>query len=531
MHVPALTAAAARAARHADAGEFDLARHAWLDALALAPGSAQLMLELSYLESLVDDYRAARGWALRAARTGPASLEDAIALVRRLRTFNEGRVLDVFCRGLLASGKANPALLAECASHLSNLNLPATALRCADAAVAAAPGSTHARLLRGQLLANHGRVADADVDFDWVLAREPQNLQALWLACRLHKQVPGRNVVALLRRALASPTLDAHQQAVGWRAMHKALDDLGDHEAAWAALERMCAARRATEPHDPAESSRLVDALINIDWSVRPPVPVLASPAATPIFIVGMYRSGTTLVEQLLGGNPEVAALGELLDFPAAIRHAANHHFRGALDLEAIGRCDPARWGEIGSRYAESLAWRAGPCTAFTDKLPANLFNVGYICSAMPQARVIHMVRDPLDTCFSNLRELFTDVNRYSYDQRSLADHFLQSRRLMAHWHRVFPGRIMDVSYERLVADPVGTMREVAAFCGVPYVDGMADTGSSSRAVSTASSVQVRAPVHVARSPSWLPYLARLEPLVALLEEGGAPIHPLARAV
>lgn len=497
--------------------------------MKIAPATAELLLELSYLESRVDDYRAARGWALRAARIGPASLDDAITLVRRLRTFNESRLLDGFARGLLGNSRANPILVAECAAHLSNLNLPAIALRCADAAVAAAPGSTQARLLRGQLLANHGKWAEADAGFARVLAQEPGNLQALWLACRLRKQTLDRNVVGLLRRALGSPTLDAHQQAVGWRALHKALDDMGEHEEAWVAFERMCAARRASEPDDPAESSRLVDALINVDWRVRPPAPVLPSPTATPIFIVGMYRSGTTLIEQLLGGSPEVAALGELLDFPAAIRHVANHHFRGALDLGAVKRCNHATWGEIGSHYAESLAWRAGKCAAFTDKLPANLFNVGYICSALPQARVIHMVRDPLDTCFSNLRELFTDINRYSYDQSSLATHFLQYRRLMLHWHSVFPGRIMDVSYERLVSDPAGTMREVAAFCGISFVGGMADTGASSRAVSTSSSVQVRAPVSVPRTPKWLPYLTHLKPLIATLEEGGASIHPLAR--
>lgn len=130
-----------------------------LDILKIAPATAELLLELSYLESRVDDYRAARGWALRAARIGPASLDDAITLVRRLRTFNESRLLDGFARGLLGNSRANPILLAECAAHLSNLNLPAIALRCADAAVAAAPGSTQARLLRGQHQGGFGGVA------------------------------------------------------------------------------------------------------------------------------------------------------------------------------------------------------------------------------------------------------------------------------------------------------------------------------------------------------------------------------------
>ena len=147
----------------------------------------------------------------------------------------------------------------------------------------------------------------------------------------------------------------------------------------------------------------------------------------------------------------------------------------------------------------------------------------------MPQARILHMVRDPLDTCFSNLRELFTEVNGYSYDQQTLADHYLQTRRLMAHWHRVFPGRILDVSYDRLTRDTAAAMQEVAGFCGIPYVPAMCSTRSSARAVSTASSMQVRAPVGPAGRPKWLPYAAHLHPLIAALEAGGATPQPAAR--
>ena len=129
------------------------------------------------------------------------------------------------------------------------------------------------------------------------------------------------------------------------------------------------------------------------------------------------------------------------------------------------------------------------------------------------------MVRDPVETCFSNLRELYSNINRHSYDQLELADYFLQYRRLMAHWHAMFPGRILDVDYARLTADPEGTMRDVAAFCGIDFVEGMQSTATSSRAVLTASSIQVRDEAVHREVPKWAPYATHLQPMIRALRE------------
>ena len=160
----------------------------------------------------------------------------------------------------------------------------------------------------------------------------------------------------------------------------------------------------------------------------------------------------------------------------------------------------------------------------FTDKLPSNFLNIGFICRALPQAKILHMVRDPVETCFSNLRELFSEANPYSYDQLELADYFIQYRRLMAHWHAVHPGRILDVDYAELTRDPEAVMRKVAAFCGIDYVDAMRDPRSSTRAVATASAVQVRDKVIRREVPKWAPYAKHLQPLIAALRQGGVEV-------
>jgi hypothetical protein len=160
-----------------------------------------------------------------------------------------------------------------------------------------------------------------------------------------------------------------------------------------------------------------------------------------------------------------------------------------------------------------------------TEKLPSNFLNLGFIARALPHARILHMVRDPLDTCFSNLRTMFSDVNTFSYDQRELAQWYGQYHRLMAHWHEVMPGRVLDVHYDRLVADPEGVMRGVLDFCGLPW-NAAATTleREGGGAVATASSPQMRGGIIKNRGAAWAPY----EDKLAALIEGLAPYRAAA---
>jgi tetratricopeptide (TPR) repeat protein len=509
-----------------DARDWDQARTAWLGALALAPDSGEAMLELSYVESLSGHHRAGRDWAVRAANAAPGSAEELVSLIRRLRTFNEVPLLRELAGRLLAQRPAPVPLLVECARQLGILNDFGLALRCAQAAAEAAPGDIAARLVRGQMLAHHGRLEEAASDFNEVLARHPGAAIGWWMLARLGKQTRASNHVVALRKQLSVPGLRPENAAALARSLHKELDDLGDHAEAWQALEAMCRARRATEPYDAAESQRLFDALTK--WMPVPGAPPVPGPAgATPVFIVGMHRSGTTLLEQLLSASSQVLGLGELNDFTFAMRMATDHYCKGAIDLAMVERAQGVDFRALGQHYMDGLAWRLGEEPFFTDKQPANFLNTGFICQALPQAKILHMVRDPVQTCFSNLRELFSDVNSYSYDQRNLADYYLRYCRLMSHWHEIYPGRILDVEYARLTAAPETVMREVADFCGIDYVEGMSSTTASARAVATASSIQVREGVVRRERPKWAPYANQLQPLIAALRQGGVPVTDL----
>lgn len=507
-----------RAANRFASGDLRGARADWLEVLRLVPGSGEAMLEVSYLESVAGNYLEARSWAMRAA-SAPLSGELVPSLLSRLRTFNEVTTMRELVVRLIEQGTASGDLLAECARQLNGAGDFKLAERAIMASLAHSPENLHARMIHGQVRAQQSRFDDAEREFEWVLARNPNLAHCWWLLSRLRRQTPERNHVARiggLIRACNNP----QDAALLARALHKELDDIGQFEHAWEALELLCRIKRRLEPYDPNEVAGMMDRLIAQSPGWRPAATDPGN-GLVPIFIVGMHRSGTTLLEHLLDASDEVRALGELVDFTSAMRHATNHYCKGALDSRIVDLAAHVDFADVGRRYLAGVSWRLGGEAYFTDKQPSNFLNVGFILRALPRAKILHMVRDPLETCFSNLRELFTGVNAYSYDQEQLASYYLQYLRLMEHWHSLFPGQILDVSYAALTSTPGQEMAKVAAFCGLQYVDGMRQTSASGRAVSTASSVQVREGVVRRETPKWAPYARQLQPLADALRAGG----------
>jgi hypothetical protein len=245
--------------------------------------------------------------------------------------------------------------------------------------------------------------------------------------------------------------------------------------------------------------------------------------ARTPVFVLGMPRTGTTLLERVLGGHDKVALCGELNDFRMQYKWASDHFCLGFFDAPAVDRVGGVDYRELGRRYLQHVAWRlpAG-ASHFTDKNPGNYMMAGLILRALPQARVIHLRRNPMDACFSNLKVLFgSNAHPYSYDFHDLATHYNNYSRLMSHWHELAPGRILDVNYEDLVREPEAQARRVMAFCGLGYEPSQIRVESHAAPVSTASSSQVRQPIHTRNIGGWRSYAEGLAPLQSLLEAAG----------
>ncbi len=234
-----------------------------------------------------------------------------------------------------------------------------------------------------------------------------------------------------------------------------------------------------------------------------------ASQAAAPIFIVGMPRSGSSLVEQILASHPMVQGMGETLALPSVVV--------GAYPFDLMGRFDPAAMAQAYLARIRAEGWRRAP--RFTDKLLANYTAIGHIHLMFPKAVILHTVRDPADTCVSCYRQLFTHDGhtRFAYDLKCIGRHYVAYREMMDHWRTVLLGRVVDVRNEALVADPEAGVRRLLEACGLPYDARCLDYHHNPREVRTASRFQVREPMHEGSIGRWRSYRRRLGPLFEAL--------------
>lgn len=358
----------------------------------------------------------------------------------------------------------------------------------------------------------------AEREFEACLQADPDFAPAWRELSKLRRWTHEDNHVERLRAALARgghlPTAPLLHYA-----LFKELDDLGEYDAAWQSLQQGMAARRRQVHYDSAAEQALFDQLLQLCAAEDSSGAAKATDGPVPIFIVGMPRSGTTLLERILGAHSQIADAGELRDFTFQLRWCCEQVGPPQLDLELARRAEEVDWSLLGQRYLSHTQWHARGRAFYTDKLPANFVNVGYIARALPQARILHMVREPMDTCFSNLKEVFAEAYPHSYDQIEMADHFLRYQQLMAHWHAQFPGRIHDVHYDRLVTDPETVAREVLEFCGLPWEEGVVAIESRQGAVATASASQVREPIHQRFIGQWRKYEKHLQPMRERLEK------------
>lgn len=479
------------------------------------------LLRASRMAQLLGRYRDALGWLRRAMACRPGDDGTLMVLLRALRTFNENQAL-LECVGQVGWRDRPVAWVTEVSTLVSTVGANALALEMLDQVLAREPDYPPARYFRGVVRMFFGRMDAAADDLEHCIRLAPHYAQAHWVLSRLRRVDDRHNHVARMQAQLAQARPGGNDEVYLAFGLHNELHELGRHGEAWRALEHGCRAKRRQVPHDTGDARRMyagLKALCDRGF-VAPGHPPAQEgvPTFVPVFVVGMHRSGSTLLEQLLAGHSQVADGGESYVFSAQMRQAADYFSKGVLDAGMVARAADLDYDALGRDYLAGNQWRAGAASHLTEKLPSNFLNLGFIARALPQARFLHMVRDPLDTCFSNLRTMFSGANAFSYDQRELAEWYGQYRDLMAHWRSVMPGRILDVHYAQLVAEPESTMREVFAFCGLPWESGAMRLDGDGRAVATASSPQLRNGIVRDRTRAWAPYEHRLQPLIDGLE-------------
>ncbi len=500
---------------------FDAAKAVCETILIHAPLDSRAHLMLANIASQQGRQRLASEHSLAAAaKMGRQSLQHVAAVALKLISVGEYQASVNLIRKINPATIPAPSSLAEFSQQLSLLEQHQDALRYLDAAIAAGLETDWARYLRGNTLKFLGRLNEAADEYEKSLAINPAYCYAHHALAYLGVDGHFERRIDRLNKALDDTRTNSQDRVYLHYALFKELDSVGDTIRAWQALEAGYREKRRSIDFDPREETALFDLMIDTCG----PSPTRSTSTddgqKTPIFIVGMPRTGTTLLERVLGGHPEVTLCGELNDFPMQYKWQIDHAYPGFLDRTAIARQASADFAQIGRRYLEHIAWRVPRTAFFTDKNPGNFMLLGPIMQALPNARILHLRRNPMDSCFSNLKELFAaNAHAYSYDLSDLANHYRNYSRLMRHWHAIAPGRILDVDYEHLVLAPEATTRRVMEYCGLPYQAQQTRIESNPAPVSTASSAQVRQPIHANNIGNWKRYAPQLAPLQAMLED------------
>ena len=370
-----------------------------------------------------------------------------------------------------------------------------------------------------------GLLQEAEQAFETSVAAGPQTGAHLALA-RLKRWTRDHNHIARLTALAPRTALDIARRAY---ALFKEYDDLGDHDAAWAWLQTgaVAALDEPETPLNPAWSAEEERETLDA-WKTYFPVERFAKASrATPsrsgprrIFIIGLPRSGTTLVERILAAHTQVRAAGELQSFPAGVKITSGARGWALLDADIVKGATAADPRDIAAFYERETAHLDDGHAYIIDKLPRNSDYAGLIRLVFPDAVIVHVQREPLDALFGAYKLHF--IARWSYRLEDLADHYANQMHLMAHWRSCLGDGLVDVSLEALIADPDTQIRRLLDRCQLPFEEACLHPHQAAGAVASASSSQVRKPINAEGVGAWKRYAAGLDPLRRRLEAMGA---------
>lgn len=368
-----------------------------------------------------------------------------------------------------------------------------------------------------------GKLDDAEAALRKVFDKQPGNANAHWLLSSLRK-AKDRTHVAELEKLVTEEGRKPQELAFLYYGLGKELEDLESWDEAFDAFAAGAAARRKTIDYDEAAEIEMYDAFektFTAEWLEEN---AGGHDDPSPIFVVGQPRTGTTLVERIITSHSQVYSAGELRQFGQSVRRLAKYAEpkRHSAKLAELARdIDP---GKLGKAYMTTTAKVRGDLPRFVDKLPPNYLYIPLILKALPNAKIVHLTRHPMDACFASFKQLFADAYPHSYDQEEMARHHARYYHLMAAWRERFPGRFFDISYEATAGNLEPNARALIEFLELPWEDACLEFHKQKAAVSTASAVQVRQPAHTKSVGRWRRYERQLEPMYRELDKQSVPL-------
>ncbi len=388
-----------------------------------------------------------------------------------------------------------------------------------EAALGKDPRSPNALAGIGHVLKTVGKQERAIEAYRQCMRYNPAYGEAYWSLANLKTFRFEDAEIAAMEKQLEQETLADELRANFLFALGKAYEDRGDFDAAFDFYFRGNELRRRHESYDPVQTEVIHDRIIDVfSRDFIESRQGHGHPSAAPILIVGLPRSGSTLIEQILASHSEVEGTHELPELSRVTRSLSRHREDRKTYPEAVLDLDNPDFRALGQQYLDRTMEHRTGAAYFTDKMPNNFPHVGFLHLILPNAKVINAKRHPLDSCLGSYKQLFARGQPFTYDLYEIGEYYLQYQRMMDYWHAVLPGRVLDVQYEDVVVDLEEQVRRLLDYCELPWEDACLNFHETERAIKTASSEQVRRPIYDSSVQLWRNYERHLGPLIEVLE-------------
>lgn len=473
---------------------------------SLALGKLALALKCIYKALSLDSKNAVYYVQLGRCFRNQGCLKEALQAADRANDLEPENAAELDALGTLYS---------QCGEYSSACSLY-------ERAVEKVPDNADYQFNLGSSLQAIGQMNLAEQAYEEALKLSPDSSDVKLSLARLRTQTPGNNHIESLLSAIGHESIASLDEVRLCYALAKEYEDVGDHEKSFSYLKRGSDKKRVLTRYNINQDLDLIDYLIEVFSEGLFHQVKTGYDNDEPIFIVGMPRSGTTLVERIVSSHGDVFAAGELHNFRHSMMHETRYQAAyGYIDRVLTSRALQCDLAAVGKRYIASTRPRTGHTKHFIDKLPMNALCVGLIHLALPHAKIIELVRDPIDVCFSNYKMLFKQGYEYSYDLQELGKFYIAYNKLMQHWQKIMPGKVLRISYENLVESQEQESRRLIDFCGLKWENACLEFHQNKEPSATASSAQVRKPMYRTAIGRWRNYQEQLQPLIEILRTAG----------
>jgi tetratricopeptide (TPR) repeat protein len=509
------------------ANDLDAAAKLCTEGLSKQPTNALLWIDLSSLSLRLGQIKMTINCALKAIDCEQTNCWHLFHLAGCYLHFQ------AFAPAIKALDKASALLTdndsAKAWDKLGELRYMANQLDAAKTAhsraLAIDPNRKQSRNQLAALLRFNGEMEQAERLYREVITLEPDNYQACYSLSQLRRFHSADDISPLLTQCASLLAPEHHGHIMLHYAQGKVLEDGGDYAQAFTHYHLGAELKRKQRPYHIDQDLALMKTLVNFSQAVKDNIgQPLGNTTQTPIFVVGLPRTGTTLVERIIASHPQVSSGGELNAFPMALLEAGGKPIAAGiegLDHQLVNNLTPEALTKIASRYLQLANNYVNEAPVFIDKLPYNFLYCGLILQAIPNAKIVHVNRNPFDAALSNFKMLFDRGYEYSYSLQDTADFIAAYGQLMEQWKAQFPAQIHTIDYEQLVSSQQQETRKLLAFCDLDWATECLDFHHNSSATQTASASQVREPIYSRSVNLWRQFKTPLAPLIDAFAKHG----------